>query len=221
MRPFAGMNAQNTALLIVDVVNSCSHEACEIPEWDIYFSRIRAMALRLDAFLGEYRRIIGSAVVFGKTVPWRREFLADNVNELYEDARFAYYARDASGFAEEIYLMRPQAGDLVFDKNTNDALANPQLREELDRRCIRYLITTGVFTDGCVLATVVGGFSRGYSFVVLRDLVETTDSETRQAIQRHLLDYTFPYLFARVITSGELLAGWGEGPPWDVESWGV
>lgn len=200
------MNLENTALLIVDVINSCAHKEYEIPEWNIHFSKIRDMVPRLNAFIDQYRKQTGGLIIFGKTVPWRKEFLADNVNELYEDTRFSYYTKDTSGFAEQFYGITPHDDDLVIDKKNNDAFSNLKLVEELTKRGIRYVVTTGVFTDGCVLATVVGGFSKGYNSIVLSDLVETTDSATRQEIQKKLLEYTFPYLFARVITSQELLS---------------
>lgn len=44
-----------------------------------------------------------------------------------------------------------------------------------------------------------------HNFVVLRDLVETTDVGARQQLQALMLGTTFPQLFARVITSDTLL----------------
>ena len=119
------MNSNNTALFIIDVINSCAHEKCEIPEWNIYFSKIRAMIPKLEKFIEEYRKVIGGPVIFGRTLPWQKEYLAHNVNELYEDDRFSYYTKDKSGFAEEFYQIVPKNGDIVTDKDTNDALANP------------------------------------------------------------------------------------------------
>lgn len=202
------MTSENTALLIIDVINSCASEKCEIPEWGIHFTKIREMVPELSEFIEEYRKKIGGLVIFGKTVPWDKEHLADNVNELYEDERFAYYRNDKTGFFEEFYGIKPTKEDLIAEKNTNDALADPKLREELKKRRIKYLLITGVFTDGCVLATVVSGFSQGLSMVVLKDLVETTDVPRRQEMQKHLLEFTFPYMFARVVDSQELLDGW-------------
>ena len=49
----------------------------------------------------------------------------------------------------------------------------------------RYIIVTGVFSDGCVMATICGGFSKGYHFIIAKDLIETTDDEERQVIQRY------------------------------------
>lgn len=166
------------------------------------------MVDRLEPFIQRFRLVVGGPVIFGKTVPWRKEYLADNVNELYSDEQFAYYSKDTTGFSEQFYKIEPQPQDLIAEKNTNDAFAMANLNEILAERGVRYVVVTGVFTDGCILASVVGGFSKGYSLVVLKDLVETTDVKTRQIIQRHLLEYTFPYLFSRVVSSEDFIKSW-------------
>lgn len=204
------MDSSNTALLIIDVMNSCAHEKCEIPEWNIHFTKIRKMVPKLEEFITSFRTTTGAPVIFGRTLPWQKDYLAHNINELYEDEKFSYYTKDRSGFAEKFYVITPQKGDIVTDKDTNDALASPKLIGELSKRNIKYLVVTGIFTDGCVMATIIGGFSKGYNFIVLKDLVETTDSNTRQEIQKHLLEFTFPYMFARVTTSEDFLKTWNE-----------
>src|SRR5512142_1487178 len=40
-----------------------------------------------------------------------------------------------------------------------DAFASPELIEHLERARVRYVVVAGVFGDGCVLATICGGFS--------------------------------------------------------------
>jgi nicotinamidase-related amidase len=205
MKPFKGMNSQNTALVIVDVINSCAHVNFETPEWNIHFSKIREMVPNLINFIDEFRIKVAGPIMFIKTVPWRKEYLAANVNELYEDKRFSYYSKDTTGKAEEFYQIEPKPGDFVFDKNTCDAFSNQDLNEELKKRKIKYLIITGIFTDGCVLATVLGAFSKGFNVIVLKDLCQTTDSPTRQLIQEKLFEFTFPYMFARVVNSKEVL----------------
>src|SRR3989344_429536 len=151
MKPFSGMTKDNTALLIVDVINSCCSEKCEIPEWSFHFTKIRGMVPQLSQFIGEFREQVGGLVIFGKTVPWRAEFLANNVNELYENERFAYYTKDTSGFAEEFYSIKPQDGDVVLDKKSNDAFVNPQLSEKLKVRGIKYVAVSGVLPMGVSL----------------------------------------------------------------------
>ena len=67
---------------------------------------------------------------------------------------------------------------------------------------------TGVFTDGCVLATIVSGFSKGYNFVMLSDLIEATDLPIRQELSKCLKDYTFPVMYGKTMTSREFLDSW-------------
>lgn len=205
MKPFAGLTTTNTALLVIDVINSCAHEQSEIPEWGIHFSKVRQMVPRLETFIAQFRQTFQGPVIFGRTLPWQKEYLAHNINELYEDHRAYYYTPDRTGFAEEFYRVQPEPGDIVTAKATNDTLTDPKLLATLEKRGIRYLVVTGVFTDGCILATVIGGFTKGYNMLVLSDLVETTDLPQRQRIQKDLLTYTFPVMFARVLSSSNLL----------------
>lgn len=199
------MNKNNTALLVIDPVNSCAHENCETPEWKIHFSKIRQMLPKLNEFLKEYRKKIRGLVVLTTITPWNKKHLTENINELYTDPAAVYYSDDISGFDEQWYAIEPDPTDLIFTKNTYDVFSDGKLTDELRKRGIKYLIVTGIFTDGCVLASIVSGFSKGFNFVILKDLVETTDSPTRQQIQELLFKFTFPAMYGKIITSGELL----------------
>jgi nicotinamidase-related amidase len=199
------MNKDNTALVVIDPVNSCAHEKCETPEWNIYFSKIREMLPRLNEFVKSYRKEVSGLVVITTITPWRKKCLPNNLNELYTDPEAEYYSEDTTGFDEEFHTVKPEPTDLVITKNTYDIFTNKQLLEELNNKGIKYIIITGIFSDGCVLASVVSGFSKGYNFVILKDLIETTDSKTRQEIQRLLIDFTFPKMYGKTVTSKELL----------------
>lgn len=207
MKPYSKMDSSNTALLVVDVINGCAHEKCERPECDEHFSKIREMVPVLERFIAEFRNL-GGMVVFIKCTPWRKEYLTENINELYTDPEVVYYSDDTSGFPEEFYGFYPKDADLVVEKNHIDAFVNPELDRRLKEKGIKYLIITGIFTDGCVLATINGGFSKRYNLVILKDLVETTDSLTRQKLSELLKEYTFPNLYGKTITSEEFLQIW-------------
>jgi nicotinamidase-related amidase len=56
-----------------------------------------------------------------------------------------------------------------------------------------------------VHSTIDHGFALGYKFIILKDLVETTDVKTRQDIQKLLKEYTWPIMFGRTINSNEFL----------------
>lgn len=200
------MNKGNTALLVIDPVNSCAHEKCETPEWDIHFSKIRKMLPELDDFVKKYRKEVGGLVVVTTIAPWRKEYLPNNLNELYTDPTAEYYSEDTTGFDEKFYLVQPEKDDLIITKNTYDTFTNKALLKEFKKRGVKYVITTGIFSDGCVLASVVSGFAKGFNFVVLKDLIETTDNKTRQELQKLLIEFTFPKMYGKTIESGELLS---------------
>lgn len=205
MKIYPKMNKENTALLVIDPVNSCAHEKCETPEWNIHFTKIRKMLPKLNEFVKQYRKQVGGLVAITTITPWTKEHLPENLNELYTDPKAEYYSEDTTGFDEKFYAVKHAKSDLVIDKNTYDIFTNKKLSKELKKRGIRYIIMTGIFTDGCVLSSVINGFSKGYNFVILKDMIETTDLEKRQQIQKLLIDYTFPIMYGKTITSKELL----------------
>jgi nicotinamidase-related amidase len=69
-----------------------------------------------------------------------------------------------------------------------------------------YVIVAGVFGDGCVMASICGGFSKGYRLVIARDLIETTDDDARQALQEQLKQRTWPLMYGPTIDSQHILA---------------
>lgn len=205
MALYPGMNRANTAVMVIDPVNSCAHENCETPEWNIHFSKIRKMLPKLRDFISQYRGKVGGPIIFTKITPWNKEHLPDNMNELYTDPQAYYYSEDTTGFDEQFHTVFPVETDKIFEKNTYDAFTNEELIEYLKARGIRYIVMTGIFTDGCVLASIVSGFAKGFNFVILSDLVETTDDEDRQAIQRLLIKSTFPRMYGKTLDSQSFL----------------
>lgn len=208
MKIYSKMNSANSALLVIDIVNLCTHPKCETPEWNISFSKIRKMVPRLKTFIKKYREIVGAPIIFFNLTPWRKESLPDNLNELYTDPKARYYSKDDSGFPEKFYLLKPQEGDAVITKNSYDAFSSKKLNKFLKDRKIRYLVITGVFGDGCVMATICGGFSNGYNFVILKDLIETMDHKTRQDLQRLLKEFAWPIMYGKTINSEDFLKSW-------------
>ncbi len=66
------------------------------------------------------------------------------------------------------------------------------------------MIVAGVFADGCVYATIQGGFSNEYNYIILKDLIETSDVRVRQDLQKLLKKYTWPVMFGKTISSSKL-----------------
>jgi nicotinamidase-related amidase len=200
---------QNSALLVVDVNNFCAAEDYEDPQRHIHYGRIRRMVPSLASFITAYRRL-GGTVLLVTSVPWQERYLPDNINELYRNDEMArYWSEDTSGRAEEFYGI-PTEGALIFTKPSYDAFTCPDLVDALDERGIRYLIVAGLFSDGCVLATICGGFSRGYHFIIAKDLIETTDDEDRQAMQKRLKERLWPLMYGPTLESHAILAAFSE-----------
>jgi len=210
MKIYSKMNKSNTALILIDIVNGCAHEKCEDSEIDIRFSKIREMIPKLSQFVNSYKEKVGGLTVFVNITPWDKKHLPENIKELYTDPDVEYYSDDKSGFSEEFYQVKPGKDDIVITKNTYDAFSNHELEKILKQKKIQYLVMTGIFTEGCVLSTIVNGFSAGFNFVILRDLIETADNQERQETSRLLKKRVFPYLYGKTITSEEFLENWGK-----------
>jgi len=207
MKPYEKMNSQNTALVVIDIVNGCCHEQCE--DGNLKFGKIRSMVPGLISFIKQFKETIKGQVIYTKITPWTKEFLPPNLRELYTDPACVYYSTDTTGFSEKFYEVQPEADDIVVTKNTYDTFADNAFRQIIWDKGIKYLIITGVFTDGCVLATVCGGFQAGCNFVILKDLIETTDEQVRQELSGYLMRYTFPIMYGKTMTSKEFIDGWG------------
>lgn len=202
------MNASNTTLIVIDVINFCAHQRCEITEWDIAFSKIREMVPRLQQFIKQYHEQVGGLVVITKTTPWTAEYLTENINELYTDPAAYYYSKDKSGFPEEFFEIQPLESDVVITKNHYDAFVNTELDKILKKNGIKYLVVTGAFADGCVMATICGGFSRGYNFVILKDLIETTDNPVRQKVSEGLKEFVWPSMYGKTMDAQDFIKLW-------------
>jgi ureidoacrylate peracid hydrolase len=85
---------------------------------------------------------------------------------------------------QTIQELQPEPGELVVRKHWYDAFHGTALDGALRARNVRNLIVTGIMTDICVFATVVGAFNREYRMVVVEDAVATLWPE----IQRATLD---------------------------------
>jgi ureidoacrylate peracid hydrolase len=191
---------KETALLVIDITNGCCNQKCEIKKWNITFNKINKMIPVLKKFIFKYRTA-GGQVILVNCVPWKKEFLAKNIIELYKNPECKYYSSDNSGFPEKFFGLEPEKNDVIITKNSYDAFTNPKLDKFLKKQKIKYIVVVGVFGDGCVHSTIQGGFSTGYNFIILKDLIETTDMDIRQKLQKLLKEYTWPIMFGKTIDS--------------------
>jgi len=199
------LTLDNSALLAIDVINSCAHREFEDQSCNIHFNRIRQMIPALSNFITSYKHL-GGRIILTTTVPWQESHLPENINELYRNNEVArYWLQDITGRAERFYQI-PTEGALIFAKNSYDAFTNEDLIDALENMHVRYIIVAGVFGDGCVMASICGGFSKGYHLIIAKDLIETTDDDDRQMLQRQLKQRTWPLMYGTTIESQQILA---------------
>jgi nicotinamidase-related amidase len=204
------LTPDNSALLVIDVINSCAHGEFEDPVRNIHYEKIRRMVPALSDFITSYQQL-GGRVILTTTVPWQEPYLPKNINELYQNNEKArYWSQDASGRAEAFYEI-PTDGALIITKNSYDAFANEALIDALEDRHVRYIIVAGIFGDGCVMASICGGFSRGYHLIIAKDLIETTDDDSRQMLQQQLKNITWPLMYGTTIDSQQILSTLSKG----------
>ena len=199
------LTADNSALLVIDVINSCAHPECEDPARNIRYNKIRRMIPALSTFIFSYKQL-GGIVLLTNTVPWQEAYLPENINELYRNSEEArYWSQDTTGYAERFYQI-PTDGALIFEKNSYDAFTNEANVHTLEEYRIQYIIVAGIFRDGCVMASICGGFSKGYQLIIAKDLIETTDDESRQMLQQYLKQRTWPLMYGATVESQQILA---------------
>ncbi len=193
---------KNTALLVIDIVNFCCHEKYD--QNYLYFTKIRKMIPKLVKFIDAYKKEFAGEVIYINCTEWDKEHLPDNINELYKDPYCRYYPKNPK-WGTEFYKVQPGKKDTIITKNTYDAFSNPKLDRVLKMKGIKNLVITGIFGDACVHATIQGGFSKGYNFIILKDLIETTDAKIRQDLQKLLRRFTWPVLFGKTMSSREFI----------------
>ena len=206
------LTPENSVLLVIDVINSCVHPRYEDPARHIHFNRIRQMVPLLSTFITSWKGL-GGRVILTTTVPWQASHLPENINELYRtNPQASYWSEDASGEAERFYQI-PTQGARIITKDSYDAFANAGLVATLTEMGVRYVVVSGVFGDGCVMASICGGFSKGWHLVIAKDLIETTDDEARQALQQLLKERTWPLMYGPTIESTQILASFSRRMP--------
>ncbi|MEA2686107.1 MAG: alpha-ketoglutaric semialdehyde dehydrogenase, partial [Actinomycetota bacterium] len=109
--------------------------------------------------------------------------------------------------------LAPLAGEAVVAKRFFSGFGggSSDLDEWLRARGVERIVVAGLYLHGCVRATVVDGYERGYEVWVADDAVATTDA-VHGAVSRAWLDRRA----ARFLPVDEVLSRLGGGSPADV-----
>jgi ureidoacrylate peracid hydrolase len=199
LRPEAG----RTALLVIDMQRGFVEpgQAMEVPQArDV----VPAVQRLLEVFRGKRLPVVFTEFVYSEHVPLL-------VGALHPEHRPALpgeppgFGRPSSSCleghpsADTIAALAPGPGEPVIRKHGYDAFAGTPLDGALRARGVTSLVMTGTMTDICVLATVIGAFSREYRVTVVEDGVATLWPD----IQRATLDI-IRRAYGRVVSSKDV-----------------
>ena len=80
--------------------------------------------------------------------------------------------------------IQPVADEVIIHKLHGNAFEETNLREELEKRNVSVLVTTGLVTHGCVKATCLGAMDEGYKVVLVSDGHSSYSKDAAQLIEK-------------------------------------
>jgi len=83
--------------------------------------------------------------------------------------------------------LAPAPGEPIVGKHFGDAFEGTELAQVLADLGIRHLVVCGMQSDGCIVATLFGGFVRGYDMTLVGD-AHTTNDRTRYGVPQPVSD---------------------------------
>ena len=79
-----------------------------------------------------------------------------------------------------------------------------RLEAYLQEQNIEHLITCGIYSTGCVNATICEAFHHGYKITIVRDCVETFDEPGIQEFQKYLI-HDWSLMYGKVLSLSEYM----------------
>ncbi|MFC1953448.1 isochorismatase family cysteine hydrolase [Chloroflexota bacterium] len=193
------------ALIIIDYIESCCLEEYKDVWFDLGLSKVRSIASSLQELITFYREQKRGEVIWITACPWVKGYVHPNVERLYEENPEAeFYSNTLEG--NNFYLIQPEKNEQVFEKNLYSAFSGTQGKLEvyLKSKDIEHLIISGIYSTGCVNATICEAFHHGYKLTIIGDCVETFDDEDRQAFQRNLFT-DWAYMYGKVVNLADFM----------------
>lgn len=102
-------------------------------------------------------------------------------NKIDEGDNFKKYTQ------QELKAIAEAKGDILLEKQDNDAFTNPATEQLLKLLGAKQAIVYGVATDYCVKAAVVGMQQRGIQCYVVEDAIAGVDKETTEAARKEII----------------------------------
>jgi nicotinamidase-related amidase len=195
----------NEALLVIDYTENACIEEYQNPRYNLRLSKVRDIASSLEKLVTFYRTHQTGEVIWIKSCLWLKKYLHPNIVRFYdENPEAEFYSVKTGG--DNFYHIRPEEQERIFEKNMYDAFSGTQgqLDEYLKKRNIGHLIICGIYSTGCVNATICEAFHIGYKLTIIKDCVETFDEPGKQAFQRYLLN-DWSLMYGRVIDLSQFI----------------
>jgi nicotinamidase-related amidase len=174
------------ALVVIDVQNDFLSDDGHYARHGRDVARMRRVLPVLDRLL-RAARASGVRVVFVQ-----QSTLPDGASD--SDAWLYFKTRDgkspdytlAGSWGEELYELEPLEGELRIRKFRPSAFHGTDLSETLREMGIQTVVTSGVLTQGCVLATSLDASFNDFYTVVARDAVAGPNPELHKVALKFL-----------------------------------
>ena len=195
-----------TALLVIDVQNDFLSDRG-------HYARHGRDVARMRSILPSVTELIDAARASGAHVVFvQQSTLPDGRSDT--DAWLYFKTRDgkapdytiAGSWGEELYELAPRDGEPRLRKFRPSAFHGTDLAEQLRGMGVETVITCGVLTQGCVLATTLDASFHDFYTLVAKDAVASPSPD--------LHDVALTFLASRYdcMTNEEIIGVWTAGP---------
>jgi nicotinamidase-related amidase len=165
--------SQSAAVLVIDMANDFVYPGGTIADAGgaEYQQRAQAIIPRLSKLLAAARSA-GVAVIYATDAHTPQD---------KELRKWPPHSMKGTPQAEIVDELKPEPGDLVWDKQTYSPFLNPKFEQLLEERGITKLYITGLHTDCCARHTSGDAFQRGYDLVWVTDALQAFTDEAHKA----------------------------------------
>ena len=165
--------SQSAAVLVIDMANDFVYPGGTIADAGgaEYQQRAQAIIPRLAKLLAA-ARTAGVAVIYATDAHTPQD---------KELRKWPPHSMKGTPQAKIVDELRPEPGDLVWDKQTYSPFLNPEFEKRLEERGITKLYITGLHTDCCARHTSGDAFQRGYDLVWVTDALQAFTDEAHKA----------------------------------------
>jgi len=196
------LDPSRSALLVIDFQQDFLSERG-------HYARHGRDVARMRTIVPALRQLVDAARTNGARVVFiQQSTLPDGASD--SDAWLYFKTRDgkspdytlAGSWGEELYELQPLAGEPRVRKFRPSAFHGTDLAQLLRDMGVETVVTCGVLTQGCVLATTLDASFHDYYTVVARDAVAGPSAE--------LHDVALTFLASRYdcLTNDEIISAW-------------